>query len=209
MWEIEVRHYGLNKYRHIRGSDRYVVEQKAAAQKLAWDEMWEKKQVARSKEEKYELAVIKTNEAKKALDGLELTLKHSLSVDNAIDWSSLLDKKPFPKIQPSTPTPETIPTEPKKSESKYQPDILLSDKISSSLRKRVQDEAESLYLKDHQEWVERKIEIESKNSGQLSKYTTDLAIWEKEKTKYEENQRTTNQYFNNESSELAIFSWTG
>ena len=60
MWEIEVRHDGLNKYRHIRGSDRYVVEQKAAAQKLAWDEMWEKKQVARSKEEKYELAVIKT-----------------------------------------------------------------------------------------------------------------------------------------------------
>ena len=53
MWEIEVRHAGLNKYRHIRGSDRYVVEQKAAAQKLAWDEMWQKKQTAVSKEEKF------------------------------------------------------------------------------------------------------------------------------------------------------------
>ena len=31
MWEIEIRHNGLNKYRHIRGSDKYIVQQKAAA----------------------------------------------------------------------------------------------------------------------------------------------------------------------------------
>ena len=46
MWEIEVRHSGLNKYRHIRGSDRSVVEQKARAQEQAWNEMWEKKSAA-------------------------------------------------------------------------------------------------------------------------------------------------------------------
>ncbi len=43
MWKIEVRHEGLNKYRHIRGSSRYVVEQKAAVQVQAWEQMWEKK----------------------------------------------------------------------------------------------------------------------------------------------------------------------
>ena len=55
MWEIEVRHGGLNKYRHIRGSDRYVVEQKAAAQEQAWDQIWKKKRereaAIRSKED--------------------------------------------------------------------------------------------------------------------------------------------------------------
>jgi len=43
MWQIELRHEGLNKYRLIRGNDKYVIEQKAAAQRAAWDEMWQKR----------------------------------------------------------------------------------------------------------------------------------------------------------------------
>lgn len=43
IWSIEVRHDGLGKYRHIRGSDKYVVEQKALSQKLQWDEQWQRK----------------------------------------------------------------------------------------------------------------------------------------------------------------------
>ncbi len=43
MWEIEVRHDRLGKYRHIRGSIKEVVEQKALYQKLQWDEQWQRK----------------------------------------------------------------------------------------------------------------------------------------------------------------------
>jgi restriction system protein len=43
IWEIEVRHDGLGKYRHIRGSEKHVVEQKALYQKLQWDEQWQRK----------------------------------------------------------------------------------------------------------------------------------------------------------------------
>jgi restriction system protein len=42
-WEIEVHHGGLGKYRHIRGSDKNVVEQKARYQKLQWDEQWQRR----------------------------------------------------------------------------------------------------------------------------------------------------------------------
>ena len=84
MWEIEVRHEGLNKYRHIRGSDRNIVEQKADVQRLAWDEMWEKKReretAIRSKEEKKELAITKTNEAQEAINQLETILLHTLKL---------------------------------------------------------------------------------------------------------------------------------
>jgi len=52
LWEIEIWHGGLNKHRHIRGSDPYVVKQKAVAQQLAWDEMWEKEQAAEGAEKK-------------------------------------------------------------------------------------------------------------------------------------------------------------
>ncbi len=39
IWQIELRHDGLKKYRIIRGRDKYEVEQKAAAIKAQWDEI--------------------------------------------------------------------------------------------------------------------------------------------------------------------------
>ena len=43
IWEITVRHDELNKYRLIRGNDKYVVEQKASEQLAIWNEMWQRK----------------------------------------------------------------------------------------------------------------------------------------------------------------------
>ena len=37
-YSIEVRHEGLHKYREIKGNDKYIVEQKARAQRAVWDE---------------------------------------------------------------------------------------------------------------------------------------------------------------------------
>ena len=72
MYEIEVRHEGLNKYRHIRGSDKHIVEKKATTQQLTWNEMWKKKQIRESaikiKEENKKLATIKTKEAQEAIN---------------------------------------------------------------------------------------------------------------------------------------------
>jgi restriction system protein len=198
MWEIEVRHEGLNKYRHIRGSDRYVVEQKAAAQKLAWDEMWEKKQkreaAIRSKEKKKELAIIKTEEAQKAFDDLEGTLKHTLSVDNAIDWSSLLDKKPFSKPKPeksrSIPAPDKpsvmkIPVEPKKADLKYSVKLGFFDKFFPGFRKKKEIEAEISYLADRNSWVEAKQKAESRNLQNERRYSESLEAWELAKKEME------------------------
>jgi restriction system protein len=204
MWEIEVRHDGLNKFRHIRGSDRYVVEQKAAVQKIAWDEMWEKKQAAeekkrereatiRSKEEKKELAVAKTEEAQKAINGLEKILEYTLAINDKIDWASLLDKKPFPQREPIKPKANEIPAEPSRSDSKYQPKIGFFDKIFSSSRKRKQDEAESLYLSDHKSWIEVKRNIESKNAKTEVSHANAVEQWRKEKIEYEQNQKANNE----------------
>src|SRR3990172_6418150 len=145
MWEIEVRHSGLNKYRHIRGSDRSVVEQKARAQEQAWNEMWEKKSAAdlnkrekeaaiRSKEEKKELAIAKTIEAKDAIKQIETLLLNTLAINDAIDWKSLLDSKSFQQKKPTAPKFAQIPTEPDRSEAKYQPAIGFLEKLFSQLR---------------------------------------------------------------------------
>lgn len=46
IWEVTVTHEGLGKYRHIRGSDKSVVEQKARYQAQQWEEQWQRKQAA-------------------------------------------------------------------------------------------------------------------------------------------------------------------
>ena len=55
-WEIEVSHAGLGKYRHIRGSDKNVVEQKANYQEHQWNEQWQRKLEADSRRQEKELA---------------------------------------------------------------------------------------------------------------------------------------------------------
>ena len=106
MYEIEIRHRGLNKYRHIKGSDKYIVEQKAHMQQLAWNEMWEKKLLAegkrvekeeknRSREENKELALSRTAEAQNEISEIKNILNHTLRVNDAINWEKLLDRSAF------------------------------------------------------------------------------------------------------------------
>ena len=131
--EIEVRHKGLNKYRHIRGSDMSVVMQKARAQEEAWADLWEKKQEAERNQEnqanRSQQALERTAEAEGLLDSLRRTLLHALSVKEA-HWEKLRKKhrlnKPAPKkpqVKPAADPPEleNVPISPKPDDLRYQP----------------------------------------------------------------------------------------
>ena len=86
MYEVEISHEGLNKYRCIRGADEYVVEQKAAMQLAQWDEMWaikeEKRLETERKESKVEHARKITEQAREFIKEIEGILDHTLSVDD-------------------------------------------------------------------------------------------------------------------------------
>ncbi len=202
IWEIEVRHEGLNKYRHIRGSDRNIVEQKADVQRLAWDEMWEKKReketAIRSKEEKKELAITKTNEAQEAINQLETILLHTLKVDDTIDWNSLLYKqkypekwpvkKEYPKQKPVKPKLAHVPSEPNRSDVKYHPKIGFFEKLFAKSRKRKEDEAERKFTSNHEAWEKRKRQTQQKKKKLEADHAESVRNWEIEKLKYEEQQ---------------------
>lgn len=196
MWEIELRHGGLNKYRVIRGSDRYVVEQKAAAQRAAWDEMWAKKQDAeerkRGKEENKALAAERTAEAQNAIEVLERTLDHTLRVNDAVNWDSLLNQAPYPHPQPSRPTLATIHTAPVSSDPKYIPELTSLDKLFAKRRDRRVQEAAARYAEAHAAWEKHKNSTEKQNKVSQSKYERAVAIWEKAKAEYERQQSIAN-----------------
>ena len=80
MYQIEIRHEGLHKYRMIKGQDPYVVEQKARIQEQVWDEIWERRLESErkrqdrhdsltEKQKKKQWAIDKTDEAKEAKIG--------------------------------------------------------------------------------------------------------------------------------------------
>lgn len=120
-YQIEVRHDGLNKFQMVRGADEYVVLEKARVKMAQWDEMWQRKlladekrratEAARAKRDKHtemvkaraEQAEELTRAAEQAIAGLENTLQHTLSIDDAIDWDSLLDRRGFPVPGPRKP----------------------------------------------------------------------------------------------------------
>lgn len=204
MYEIEISHPGLNKYRHIRGSDLYVVQQKAAAQERTWDEMWEKKQeterkrkeredAIRSKEQKIELAATRTAEAEAAIQGLEATLEHTLSIDDSIDWSSLLSTQDFGTEKPEKATPKIVPREPNHQDEKYQPTLGFLDKIFSSGRRKKEEACDELFRSDHLAWLQAKDRAEEMNRKNESLHAKALAQWLKDKQAYLENQKASNE----------------
>lgn len=197
MWQIELRHDGLNKYRLIRGTDKYVVEQKAAAQRAAWDEMWskrvEKEGRALNKQSMLEEAQLKTKEAVEAIDELENILEHTLVVDDTIKWEVLMDTSTFSKLRPHLCTTEKIPYAPKETEPPYQPKLGFFDKIFSSHREDKIKTAQELYKTDYQLWEKQKEEVLKRNNESKKEYQKLLLLWQTEEQAFLAEQKKTNE----------------
>jgi restriction system protein len=160
MWEINLRHEGLNKSCYIKGSDKYVVEQKVIAQRRTWD-------------------------AEESTIKLESILQHTLQVNDAIDWNSLLIKKEFSEQKPLKPNLLDIPLEPNKTDSKYQPEIYFSDKIFG-LKKTKLEDASKQFLADHDEWQKKVSAINKENIDLEKQYIEKLKKWESLRNKHEQ-----------------------
>ncbi|MBI4479286.1 MAG: restriction endonuclease [Acidobacteria bacterium] len=208
MWEVEVRHEGLHKYRHIRGSDKHVVEQKARAQELEWAELWERYQEAERKQrERDELwnrqmdkkqqveririnssqqAHARTAEAQALFDSLRKTLLHTLRVNDVVDWEKLKDRRPFTEPAPTkTYVKGGPPMEPVRDKvpappyrENYNPNLGLLGRIIPAVKARRQTEAELAFGSDYQSWLSNKNAIEERNVSTLRQYETALKKYE-------------------------------
>ena len=196
MWEITVRHDGLNKYRHIRGNDKYVVEQKAAAQRAIWNEMWqrklEKEQKINDKQTKTESSIEQTEEATEAIKKIENILRHTLDINDTINWESLKDKSNFPKSKPQPTKLLDILQPPEETDLQYQPKFGFFDKISSSKKQNKIDNAKLLFKNDCDKWIKEKEKI-LKNNAELEKqYQEELKQLESEEQEFLKNQQEKN-----------------
>jgi len=188
IWSIEVRHRGLNKYRRITGSDKYVVEQKARAQEATWNAMWEKKQqaeakraareaAARDKESKKSEAARRTEAAEQEVENLLGTLVSSLNVVHTVDWDSLLDRAEFSEVEPAAPAPRAIPEEPRESDPEFAVRLGFLDRVFSQRRTKRETEARDQFFAAHSAWERERAEISSENIARAKAYQESLRMW--------------------------------
>ena len=211
MWEIEVRHAGLNKYRKIRGRDKYEVEEKARVQQLAWDEMWERKLLAEQKalererraldkQEKIHLATERTNEALTAIERMEGILRQVVEADLVFDWEWLKDRSDYTAEKPNAPefeliSEESISEEPMETDPKYEPRLTLLDKIFPSRKEAAITAAKGRFEKDYELWetAKRKNAAKFKLNAQLQAvYEEKMNQWESNKREFLERQELHN-----------------
>jgi len=219
-FEVEVRHHGLHKYQIIRGDDPYVVEQKAKVLARAWDEQWKKKSAAanaqadrakrmRAQQQKKAYAEEQTLKAQERLQELQLVLRHTLSVDDAINWESLKDRSEFPEPRPAKPQPPqapkapTIPRQPRRDEPRFIAQLGLLDKLISSRRRAKEDDCQRAFENAVITWQKQKAALEEAHAKAIKEhelallsfektYADELLTWERRREKFMTQQNATN-----------------
>lgn len=179
-YQIELWHDGLKKHRLIKGADSTIVRRKADLQSNEWDEKWagmQEKETSRlSRETKKQTAVRQTEEAQKELESLGNILRHTLQINDAINWDTLKDSSSFPEPKPkkmalaTKPTPKEAPVEPKITQPKYQPKIGILERIFASRREKVETECNNRFKSDHIEWKREIAKNELENAATEKKY---------------------------------------
>lgn len=209
MYEIEVKHDGLNKYRLIKGSDYYVVQQKARYQQQQWDEMWEKRleadrkkalreAAAMEKEEKKAYAIQLTDEAMNKINELDNILAATLDVNDAIDWERLKEQEKFAEPEPEEQEKIIIPIEPKAEDKEYQPTFGIFDKIFKSKKEQKVLEMKNALENDLKTWRERVEVVKSKNEENRLLYEETHNQWLERKKEYELEQEEKNKAIDNQ-----------
>jgi len=204
-WEITVSHDGLNKFRVVSGPDKWIVEEKARRQQAIWDDQWERKQanekkrLAREllkadKQEKRRIAQRRSDEAIKQISEAENLLKHTLSIDDAIDWDELKSKTPF-----SEPTPKKLPKIPapvKPASSDFDPKIGFFDIIIPGRKKEKNRIAREKFSAAVVEWQKTKKTIGRRNQANITAWEEQHQNWEERKKRYESEVRAEHEAVN-------------
>jgi restriction system protein len=190
-YRLELWHDELKKHRIIKGSEREIVQRKAALQMAEWEERWTqvhaREQERRQKDNQKEhqearkrLASERTSVAQQELQRLNNILRQTLKVNDAIDWETLKETTPFPESKPvkpqspMKPTPRSLPPEPRRSDEKYQPKLGLLDKLVSARRARIFTMYREKFEADHRGWQHHVQTITAENAAAEQQYTAML-----------------------------------
>lgn len=149
---VDVRHKKLNLHKEVSAPELFILQSKMDALMASWDEKFETFTKRQNVLSGHDAAEDLTAEAMMKLDSLSLILKHTLSVDDRVDWEALKDKsnydfpKSFPEDKPSS--------SPEKKPEYLEPKVGFFDLILGRKTKIIAA-AEDAYQAATQAWEER------------------------------------------------------
>jgi restriction system protein len=199
-YQVEVRHDGLNKYRMVRGSNAYEVEQRAAALVAQWNGEWARRLEVDNrrtqrlnsifhKEEMKESAAERTSEAQELLSSLSTILVDGLATPSPFSWDFLKYQSSFPEPRPKDPSPDPTPSPPSKLADKYYVKIGPLEMLMPKRRQRMIDTAANLFKQDHDAWSAEVARIKCENEKAQEQHQENIAQWEAQKAEFEETRR--------------------
>ena len=219
LWQAEVSHDGLNKYKVIKAQTRRELQQKVAVQEAQWNEQWNQKQKRELAQRERELAKLEreaekldiaesvslaeelTEEAQKIQDAMETLLIDSLT-PITFDFSMLKDKSKFSIPRPTEPIPKEYPREPLVSDVEYNTKASLFTKFS---KKRTDEHNQAnlqAFQNAHSNWERTVAEIQKDNDSAYRKYETQVLAWQNEADEFYNKREEKNQEYDILKSEL-------
>ena len=191
MYQSEVSHKGLNKYRIVKAATQYELDQKTRALMAQWDEQWarivDREERKKNDEDSASYAKELSQQAADVQTAMDEILKNSLHPD-ALDLNELKDHSKFPEAHPKRPTLSKVPNEPHRSDDKYNPQPSFFTRLSK--KKMVEFEAfhTAEFEHDFEEWLKDKASIEQNNHLKTQKYELSVEQWDKRRIDFEQKQ---------------------
>ena len=188
MYQIEISHKGLNKYRLIKGSDKAIVEQKARAQQASWKEMWdkqvEKRNLSLHRNNQKALAAWRTDAASSQIAMCTQLLSDALQANSEVNFSNLKSTEVFDEPRPQLRFQHILPTEPTISDPECSPSLNVLDKIFRSRGIRKENAARSTLENLHLDWEEECDNLRKKWSADVSSLEKEVVNWEQRKARF-------------------------
>lgn len=213
MHQIDLKHDGLRKFRRLKGTDEYVLEQRARIQTERWDERWRRqvtldhhtdellRQLPDFEAERAKAARL-TVEAQQAVAALGAIL--SKGVETApFKMEMLYDSRIFPEPRPGAPVDQLPPPAPRRSDPLFEaveidprdfwPLLLLSGKARREKAAQLRQEAaQSKYDLAHRDWLAARNDIARQNARAKALFESDLDAWWDRARAYQKRQQEEN-----------------
>lgn len=189
---VEISHRGLNEHKVVSAPELEILQNKVNLQCRKWKEKWDviesKNKAIQEKEANLEEASLKTEEAIKAISDIDDLLRHTLSIDDTVNWESLKNRQEYPEKapkKPPKPAPKELPEKPDKESEEFLPKFNILERIVKPWREKKQKEYEQKFLDAVADWKRECSNVEESNKKSLLGYEERMADWRQEAAEWE------------------------
>ena len=207
-YQIEVWHDGLNEHRVLTDRDTGVLENKVNSHLLRWEEKYQRRIEKENRDARrrtgLKAAETTTAEAEQALQACREILRHTLDVDDRVNWESLKRNEPSTldpigtkgieyDVATGRPIAYNRAPRPSRSAPVYrQPKINFLESFFSSLRNQKEEHARGEFERAFEHWQVETHKADNLDAELQTVFDSELQEWNEAEAKHQHRQNAAN-----------------